>query len=692
MKLLNVTIVFTVALLLCTRTIIFANSNDSIIKTNYEEAFVQINNALHNQNKISFEETIFIIENAYYDNKLSKTEYTNTLNFHTNRIIQLVEANKEKLPSIIQKPVNPLTPSPLERDGERLLLNWAIYTYITDTTWWKQGNKYIPNYPMLYDTTDPYGNKNWGTTMVSNLVLPRSQKLSSTKTGNCFSLAALYYIFSQRLHSEAYLVSAPQHLFIQHKGFDDNYYNIELTTRSFPGSGTIKTYTSTTHDAVVNGISMRRLNEKEAISLCLVYLAKGYEKELRMKNEELRVEGEEFMMRCANLALEYDSLCLSAMLLKTQVLEEQLRVKNEELRMDNNFENYQSLESTLFYLHKLGYRQMPQEMQSNLLANAQGMPPFSYGEKGMGVEGFLSYYTLSNNQFPEIFTNNNKYIIGNVCMNTETNTLEYLNPNQLKLANATTFDPVIFALSIDPLAAEFPSESPYTAMGNNPVNMIDPDGKMKKLIIRYVPHAPEGYESQITIKWIDYLRVYHAEEYSQQQFADMYVEYKNSDWQLEDEIEKELLNQIQADVESGRFQEKRSLQMKDFRKKRKELVPIETLLPPKTSKGIIFIDEPEETIAETPEYLKFLEPLDDLLADDDYLMHELSRMKSPQQELTENIQALTLRIESYKYVLGVWKKIGKPVDKRAIDDVNRILTETETELEKQKEELKQYHK
>lgn len=249
-------------------------------------------------------------------------------------------------------------------------------------------------------------------------------------------------------------------------------------------------------------------------------------------------------------------------------------------------------------------------------------------------------------------------------------------------------------LSIDPLAAAFPSESPYAAMGNNPVNMIDPDGKMKKF--HYIPHAPEGYESAIVKKWVDYLRVYHADEYSQQEFVDMYVFNVNSSWDIEDYIEVELLDLIKSDVESGKFQTKRSLHMKDFRKKRKELAPMKTLLPPKTSNGIIFIDAPEEITDETPEYLKFLEPLDDLLANNDYLLEcLLSNYKSPQQKLTESIESLTVRIEMNKNTLKVWEQMNEKrqvVDQRAIDELNKIVTETEAELEKEKDELKKYQK
>ncbi len=444
------TILFTILYLSFFFSVSFAENNTE----NYLQAFDKIKTMLETNENSNFEDAIFEIENAYHDNQLSKIEFKNELDFHVIRILQLANANKDRVPKQIQfeNTALPLSPPSTSlrtgsgRAGEECLLNWAIFTYLTDTNWYKQADgTYAVQYPMVYETTDPFGKENWETTQITSLL--------KTHKGNCFSLAALYYIFSLRLQTQAYLVTAPNHIFIQHKGFDGNYFNIELTTKTFPGSGTIKTYTYTTHEEVINGVSMRRLNEKEAVALCLVQLAKGFKR----KATPLfwRSGGEAFALNCADLALQHDSLCLTAMLLKKEVLE------NQFLNNENGFLVSAELANEINQLKNLGYRQMPHEMQSNLLANAQGTTPLSLG-RGVGGEGaislenegFLQYYTLSQNKFPEIQKKDNQYAINN-----------------------SLIDPIVFALSIDPLAEKFPSESPYNAMGNDPINMVDPDGR-----------------------------------------------------------------------------------------------------------------------------------------------------------------------------------------------------------------------
>lgn len=60
-------------------------------------------------------------------------------------------------------------------------------------------------------------------------------------------------------------------------------------------------------------------------------------------------------------------------------------------------------------------------------------------------------------------------------------------------------------LSVDPLAHETPFESPYSAMGNNPINNIDPDGNS------WEPVGKDGKVVQLSDKeningyrWVDY--------------------------------------------------------------------------------------------------------------------------------------------------------------------------------------------
>jgi hypothetical protein len=128
----------------------FANENsDSLYQNYYRSAYDEISNMAHEKPNLNFENAIFALENAYYANKLSKKEYVQNLDFHTQRILSLANANKKRIDSIEEKtPFGILTQSKEEQIklNNKVLLNWAIYTYITDTTWWKTGDAYLPRW------------------------------------------------------------------------------------------------------------------------------------------------------------------------------------------------------------------------------------------------------------------------------------------------------------------------------------------------------------------------------------------------------------------------------------------------------------------------------------------------------------------------------------------------------------------
>lgn len=54
---------------------------------------------------------------------------------------------------------------------------------------------------------------------------------------------------------------------------------------------------------------------------------------------------------------------------------------------------------------------------------------------------------------------------------------------------------VSFALSIDPLVEQFPDVSPYNAMDNNPITMLDPDGKK----IEFAPGTSQEFKNKFAL-------------------------------------------------------------------------------------------------------------------------------------------------------------------------------------------------
>ncbi len=143
--------------------------------------------------------------------------------------------------------------------------------------------------------------------------------------------------------------------------------------------------------------------------------------------------------------------------------------------------NYELIKETLLKLHSLGYRQTPVNMQALPLAFSQSTiyPPLRGGKVEVlpfyKTDNQLQYLTLSENQLQELEASENSIVIGNTEFNCESQKF-------CSIENKFSFtrDPICFALSIDPLAEKFPSQSPYSALDNNSINKIDPNGMEAK--------------------------------------------------------------------------------------------------------------------------------------------------------------------------------------------------------------------
>jgi len=266
-----------------------------------------------------------------------------------------------------------------------------------------------------------------------------------------------------------------QDIYIRHADENGIFYNIELASKAFPGTGTIQTLTYTPVEAIKTNIALREMDLKQSIALCLVYLAKGYEYKYKIKDNN-------FILDCAETTLEYDEHNLNAMLLKAEVLENRLTNQKKnfaQLQKEYSFLNYQEW---ITHIYRLGYREMPLEMK-NLLIKGWSRDTFSklevrdYTPQRLNSVNITPtrYASLSWGLFDEEIKTKPIERFGNTLFNTKKKKIVgFLNSDILY--NQYNFDPIVFAWSIDPMADKYPGISPYTAFADNPIIFKDNAG------------------------------------------------------------------------------------------------------------------------------------------------------------------------------------------------------------------------
>lgn len=313
----------------------------------YENSFNTLHEMLLDSSKYDFKEAVFSVENAYSETNLDTISLNKKIAFLKELSQRLIESRTLKYQG---------------KDKEVVAKYAALFSVLKDSIPIQDAEGNIYSYvPYSYDFEDPFGHEDWSNMFVS--------KLLKTGKGNCHSLPYLYKILAEELGVEAHLALAPNHIYIKHKNEKDGWYNTELTSGIFPidawlmASGYIHT------DAIRNGVFMKALGDKESIALCLVDLAQAYQRE-----EFYDVD---FVIKCANTALEYYPNYVNAMILKTEAkgkkMENFLLRKNTDFKDVHNYPETSELlaevQNELTKIYELGYRQMPEEMYLNWLVS-----------------------------------------------------------------------------------------------------------------------------------------------------------------------------------------------------------------------------------------------------------------------------------------------------------------------------------
>jgi len=290
----------------------------------YETAFNKLENMLAGKEMLSFKDAVFTVENAFYDNTFNRLEYDITISYLTYLCNAWCETNKTNYKEI---------------DSAQVLASAAIYKIITDSIIDIKGN--VASLPYTYDFNDNFAQLHWQNMFVT--------KLLNTHKGNCHSLPFLYKILADEMKVKAYLSFLPNHIYIKQKCKKSGWYNTELTNNMFPHDAWLMASGYVSREAIVSGIYMDTISDKQSISICLNDLAKGYLRKFK-NNANL-----DFVIQCCDLGLQYFPNYAELLLLKAETLKKMYETNKTP-------EFYTEMENTYALLVKLHYREVPSSM------------------------------------------------------------------------------------------------------------------------------------------------------------------------------------------------------------------------------------------------------------------------------------------------------------------------------------------
>lgn len=314
---------------------------DTTIQNTYNATLSELDTLLKQNG--SFKDAVFAVENAFLGNQLERNKFYNPIDNIVSLCSTWLEQN-----SIYNYRY---------ADSANFKKNAALFAILKDTFRIQVSDSQLYIIPPFdYDFEDYAGMQNWSNMFVTKLLI--------TRKGNCHSLPYLYKIVADELGATCWLSLAPNHLYIKNRSKKMGWYNTELTSGTFPIDAWITASGYIPLQAIRSGIYMDTLSNQQAIALCVLDLAKGYE--FQTKNY---YDG--FIIKCCDLVLENHPVNVQATLLKAETLR---RVFDEQKanKSDIAATTFQKMEQLYMKLFDLGYREMPNKMYMDWIKSMAG--------------------------------------------------------------------------------------------------------------------------------------------------------------------------------------------------------------------------------------------------------------------------------------------------------------------------------
>lgn len=203
-----------------------------------------------NPDSFSITAAVFMVENAWYDNKYPFDGLTKRMEIEAGIIKQILKTEKLK--------------------SNDVSINYAIQKRFRQGGMFydakSKSNKLAR--PFQYDFKDITGEKEYSQMFATKMLI--------TGKGQCHSMPLVYLMIAERVGAKSWLSMAPQHSFIKFMDQRGNLFNFEATNGNVVSSTWMHQSGYITAAALKNKVYMDTLSSRQLYAQCLSDLLLGY--------------------------------------------------------------------------------------------------------------------------------------------------------------------------------------------------------------------------------------------------------------------------------------------------------------------------------------------------------------------------------------------------------------------------------
>lgn len=301
----------------------------------YYSAFDEINNMLSGQDTLNLGRAVFLIENAWHNNKFDYNDYKNNIKASADFCNQKIE--EEKLDK-----------------NDNLVKNMMLFRFMVDTlkTKDKATQKPLTHFPVKYNYEDYESKISYDSHFVTTLM--------QTNTGQCHSMPLYYLILAEAIGAEAYWSFSPRHSFVKIQDRKGNWHNIELTAKAILSDTHYMNSSYIKAEALQNKIYLEPMDKTNTVAEMLLELARGYYQKYGY---------DDFYLKCIDTAQQHLKNDLNAKILKsayqtrlTLTIAHLLNAPNPNIMQELSPEAYQHFElmqAQYKEIDDMGYEELP---------------------------------------------------------------------------------------------------------------------------------------------------------------------------------------------------------------------------------------------------------------------------------------------------------------------------------------------